>query len=351
MRTFYRALSISFVMLAVLAGKSGAQEIHKEGRNLYSTNELKTEVGMSKVNQLQIKSTSQLAGLINISTATDSQVSVTYELKARTSSRSRAIDYIDRMAVKLKQSHNGATLALTAPNPVPWDIEKEAGIIELKILVPEFCSAEIDAPLFDLEALGPFGGMVNTSSMGRLRVSDVFGGVELVTSNQRVLVERITGPVSVATSNADIEAFDLVCLDGQAHFRNEAGNISIEDFEGGLNVKNSYGRIEILGFSLTGQKNYIRGFSGPISISITEMGDSYLIVQNRYEDIELIIDGEVSATMSLAVEEDGKIIAKDFPFITDLVRTNRLSLIAGDGRARINSSIRGNGNIYVVGNE
>lgn len=346
-----RAVSVSLVIFLFFAGGLWAQEIHKESRNLYSTNELSAEVGMNKSNRLQIKSTSQLTGEIRILAVVDSLVSVTYQIKARTVSRSVAIDYIDRMAVKIKRTPYGVVLALTAPNPVPWDSEKEAGIIELEILVPEFCTIEIDAPLFDLEATGPFGGVINTTSLGRLRVTDVIGGVELVTSNRRVLVERITGSVSVATSNARLEALELVCLDEQAHFRNEGGSINIRNFKGGLNVKNSYGRIEILGFAPTGQRNYIRGFSGPISIEITEMGDGLLIVQNRYEDIELIVDRAVSAIMSLAVEEESKIIARNFPFTTDLVQPNRLSLVAGDGRARINSSIRGDGNIYVIGNE
>lgn len=346
-----RAVSISLIMVMFSAAGPLAQEIHKESRNLYATSELNATVAMNRSNRLQIKSTSQLTGDIYISTEADSLVSVTYQLKTRTDTKSKAIDYIDRMAVKLKRNHSGAILYLTAPNPVPWDMENEAGIIELEIIVPEFCKIEIDAPLFDLKAIGPFGGVVNTTSMGRLQVTDVIGAVELETSNQRILVERLTGSVSVATTNAKLAAFELVCLDEQAHFKNEGGNINIQDFKGGLNVKNSYGRIKILGFEPTGDRNYIRGFSGPISIEISEMGDGLLIIQNRYEDIEIIVDGSVSAIMSLAVEENGKIIARNFPFTADLVQPNRLSLVAGDGSARINSSIRGDGNIYVIGNE
>lgn len=327
------------------------QDIHKESANLYSTEELAATVEKVKGDRLTIKSALALTGLLTISTEESSDISVLYFKKAKSRSRSMAIDYIDLITVAIKQTPKGVMLSLRAPNPAPWSGPEESGIVEMEVTVPKGTFIEIDAPYLDIDAWGPLSGLVVLSSLGRLNVTNVDGRLELVTANRRVSIKQITGVVSVSTTNSTLEASDIISIDQQARFTNEGGDIRITGFKGLLNVSNRYGRIDISEISIGAGRNLIRSFSGPILIEIDDMDDGQLVVLNRFEDIELIVPHDISASFSLAVEEDGRIEATNFNFVTDLVQYNRLNITSRSGDARIKSAIRGTGNIYITGEQ
>ena len=79
------------------------------------------------------------------------------------------------------------------------------------------------------------------------------------------------------------------------------------------------------------------------------MDEGQLVVMNRFEDVDIKVPEDIQAVFSLAVEEGSRIEATDFVFRTDLIQPNRLTLASGEGNVRINSSIKGEGNIYITG--
>jgi len=327
-------------------GSAGAQEIFKESGNLYSTRELTVTTPALQNSQLVIKSASTLQGSLRISTAPEAVIKVLYSKKAKADSRSSAIDYIDQIAVSLSSTAAGVKLELRAPNPAPWT-DDEVGLIEAVVIIPEFCKLDIEAIYFDIEATGPFEAFRVPSSLGRLEVSFVTDELILVTSNRRVSIENASGNVKASTSNSTLTAKNVKCDGGQAAFRNEGGDIRVFGVSGEVNIRNSYGRTEVDMFEATGEKSYVRSHYGPIELTLAKIGDGQLILTNRYEDIELSVPSNLSAELSLAVEENGKIEVQNFPFKPDLVQRNRLSLIAGDGDALISGSVRGKGNVYI----
>ncbi len=340
--------ALTIMLCVACAGGLAAQEIFQESRNLYSTRALETSAKASARSVVKIESALTLQGNLKIGTTEDLAVKVTYAKKAKVSSKSKAIDFIDQIAVNLVKVPDGVKLEMRAPNPAPWS-ENEMGSVEATVEIPRGCRVEIDAYYFDIEAEGPFESFVVPSSLGRLSVSHVTDLLHLETSNRRVNIDDISGKIKVATTNSSLNARDIFSGEGQAMFRNEGGDIKIYHVVGAIDVKNSYGRTEIDRFSATGQKSYVKCSNGPVGISVTEMGEGQLIVTNRFEDIEFSLPSNVSAEFSLAVEEDGKIEVYNFPFKPDLIQRNRLSLIAGEGAALISGSVRGNGNVYVRG--
>lgn len=343
-------LKVSCFLAAILmiSGPAHSQEIFRESANVFSTGTMKARSTMGGARRLIIKSASDLAGELTIKTSKTDQVVVKYAKKARTDTKSKAIDYIDLIALSLNESPQGVVLALRAPNPAPWSEAVEAGLVTAEITLPESCAVEIFASYFDVEAVGPFSGMSIPSSLGRIEVEDVTGPVDLVTYNQRVSVSNLSGEISVATNNSIIEAYDI---SGNAKFRNDGGDITIEGMRGQLNVSNNYGRIEVEDFEAAGHGNFIRGFSGPIVIGLSSLGDGQLVALNRYEDIEIVVPMDLSAMLSLAVSEQGRIEATNLELVPDFVETNRLNLTAGAGLGKIKGEIRGEGNIYVIGSE
>lgn len=337
------------LVLALAAGLR-AQEIFLEEGNLYRTRDLDSKVAASAGSKITIKSAASLQGKLEIVTWDENTAKVVYSKKAKAEKRSDAIDYIDLIAVNLETVPEGVRLTLKAPNPAPWT-GMEMGLVSVELYLPESCEVEIDAQYFDIEATGPFASFVVPSSLGRLTINHVTEELDVSTSNRRVSVENISGEINVATSNSDLVARNIKGSDSRATFRNESGDIRILGVSGEINVKNSYGRITIDGFAATGKKNYVRGLYGPIAVSLVEVGDGQLVMSNRYEDIELTLPTNASAVLTLAVEEDSQIEVANLPVKPDLVQRNRLNLILGDGAALITGSVRGEGNVYVRGQE
>ncbi len=346
----YSKLALLILIAPLVCSTTGVgQEIFQKGTGLYVTRELTAGTSIGPHNKLVIRAAASLNGRIEIQASEQNEVTVAYTKQAKTSDRSRAIDYIDLISVSLDSLPEYVRLELRSPNPAPWDEQTESGIVEATVTVPNDCFIEMDAIYFDIAAVGPLTGLIVPSSLGRIDVSRLTGRLELSTANRRVKLEEISGSINVSTTNSSIVARSIVSENDEIMFRNDGGDIKIIGLRGRVNVKNRYGRISIVDFQPLGESGVIRCFSGPIVLEISEMSEGQLVVTNRHEDIEITIPDTLQAFISLAVSDDGKIEVTNFPFKTELVQHNRLNLLTGDSPVEISGSIRGPGNIHVRG--
>jgi hypothetical protein len=345
MKRFAAAIFSSLVFLTTYYPACG-QEIFEEEPGLFATRQLNTTVSMGSPNKLMIQSALTLRGTLTVTAVEQKEVTVSYFKRSKAESESKAIDFIDLIAVRLERGAAGVRLQMSAPNPAPWG-EPEAGLVDATVLVPKGCFIEVEARYFDIAAEGPFETVIIPSSLGRLEITDVTRQLKLATANRSVSVTKISGEISVATSNAELSAQEILSHGKQAHFRNDGGDIRIDGFAGELSIKNNYGRIEVSDFDAEGSKNLIRGFSGPISVAIKRITDGQVVITNGFEDVEITVPRDLSTRFSLAVDENGKIEVGNFPFRTDLVQPDRLNLVTGDGEALISASVSGEGNIFV----
>jgi len=337
-----------FVFLLIPAIIS-AQEVFQTPEGSYSTRKLSDSLDTGTTNSLLIRAAVNLPGKITLNTAKTKLIKIAYYKKAKASDKDKAIDYIDLIAVVLDRTPEAIRLEMRAPNPAPWESGTEWGMVETEITVPEKCFVHIEAPMFDVDAIGPFSGVEIPSSLGKIDVSNVLEKLEIATSNRRVNVTDISGDIAISTTNSILSAKNLVALDDRAEIENEHGDIRIDGFTGEISVESSYGRISISSFNVRGQRNIIRGMSGPISLEINELRDSQLRITNRFEDVEVTLPDETSATMSLAVDAGGKIEVSNINVKPELIEQNRMNLVAGKGTSTITSSVRGSGNIYIRG--
>ncbi len=340
---------ISLLALLALAATATAQEIFMRERGLFSTKEITLTTQLGTLNKLVIRSAVNLSGKITINSAAGRQVKLTFTKQARTQTSGDATDFIDLISVTMTTVADETRLEMRAPNPAPWDPETEAGIVEATLSVPPECAVEIEAHQFDVNAVGPIRGLVVTSSLGGVYATRITELTDITTANRRVEITDLTGDIAVATSNSSIIAKDINSTKGQARFRNDGGEIKIQRFSGGINLKNSFGRTDISEFEPQGNSNYIRSSSGPIILEVKSLNDAQLVISNQYEDIEVTIPDTLSAYMSLKVDEDGTIEATHFQFKTDLVERNRLNLHTGQGKGEISGTVRGKGNIFIRG--
>ena len=189
-------------LLSVSVSLSGyapgyAQEVFEETQGLFTTRQLRDAVTIGPENKVIIRSASTLQGTIHITASAENEVAVSYVKKSKTDSRSKAIDFIDIIAVHLARSPQGVKLELRAPNPAPW-ADIETGQVEAELIVPEGCVIEIEALYFDIAAEGPFEAVIVPSSLGKLDICDVTKRLELETGGWRAKRFRGKYPSSPA---------------------------------------------------------------------------------------------------------------------------------------------------------
>jgi hypothetical protein len=348
-----RKIGIVLIMalIPLISEKVISQQVLEKEPGLFSTGEIGSKATVQQQKKLLIRSAESLSGELTIKTGSSDVIELKYYKQARTKRKATGVDYIDLISVILDTRPDNIVLEMRAPNPPPWDKETEEGIVLAELVVPEDFGIIIQAASFDVTANGPFSSVVVLESLGKIEISEVFESLDVSTSNRRVKLENISGIISASTTNAALTAKSITCKEKAARFRNESGDITIEGAEGTLDIRNKFGRIDVTGFISKGSGNFIRGSSGPILVELLKIGDGDLVISNEYEDIELTLANNLSATLSLKVGEEGVIKTSEFKFSTDLVEHNRLNLILGEGVANISASIRDKGNIYVRGRE
>ncbi len=337
------------ILSLLFVSDTKAQQIFQVNDNLYKTREIKKTLPLSKESNIKIQAAMGLSGSIKIETTEEDVATIIYVKKAKHKSKSKAIDFIDIISVEFELTHNGLRLDLRAPNPAPWSETNNSGSVEVLLIIPEFCNLEFDAQAFDIDAEGPFDSFILPTSYGRIYLENVVNKVEITSTNRKVTARNLSGSVYISTSHATLQVDKVYSPQNKIELRNDRGDIKISDIKGELNVKNSYGRIDVRKYHPMGSYNYIRSSNGPITIEIDEFSTNKLLVTNSYEDIEILIPDNISSQISLAVEEGNKIEVSDITTKPDFIQSNRLNLIAGEGKATINSSVRGHGNIYFRG--
>ncbi len=335
--------------LLVLATAAAGQDVHKRENGIFSTDNINASQAIDPNAIIKIASASYLSGELTITTSDSAALQIVYRKVAKAADRSQAIDFIDLISVVVSGRPEAPEVKLRAPNPAPWSGTDYSGRVEAELIVPVGAEVVIEATMFDVKATGPLKGLEIPESLGRIDVQHITASLNVATANRRVTVSDIAGEISISTTNSSIIAEFIEASQGQARFRNEGGDIRIENMIGAINARNRFGRITLEAFEPRGEGSVIRGGSGPILVDIKAMNEGQVVITNRQEDIEIIVPDTMSAFYTLSVGEDGVIEANHFPFTPDLVQRDRLSLQSGDGKVDIRGSIRGKGNIYVRG--
>lgn len=333
----------------LLTSSAPAQDIFEIENQFYSTKEISKSIEFGQRRTLLIRSAESLRGSISLKAGDHKDITISYRKQARAVSRSQATDYIDLISVVTKAPPDMIVLFLKAPNPSPWNSETETGQVEIDIFLPHDFTVEIEATYFSVSSEGGLKALLDANSFGSFDIDGITEELILGTKNQRITLNNISGKINVSTTNARLRASRIVSPADAAVFRNEGGEIDIDGFVGQLNSRNKFGSITITDFQLFGDGNIIRSTSGRVEVALIGANEGQLVINNRYSDIHLSFPDTLSVYLSLSVDEEGTIEVEGFEFKTDLVETDRLNLIAGDGVIEIVSSIRGKGDIFVNG--
>lgn len=329
-------------------GEVRAQELTAEKNGFFSIAE-DTIVNRTFARQsLLIRSAAALGGQLTIRTHRDTTLILRYTKRARAQNKRTAFEFISAISAKLDPGATESELQFRSPNPPPWRGANEVGTVDATILVPERTAIVVDAPLFDIDAAGPFQSFRVFSSLGRVVLAEVTEQTEITTANQRVTVTNLRGLVRLKTTNATLEAVGLHPATGStAILQNDGGDIVVRNSDGSLDIKNAFGRIQLVAYDLGDASTTIHGQANPIQIECRQAGSGQLVVENQDEDIELSLPEKADVSLLLRVSERGEIEAADFRYQVESMERTRMALRLGRGASEMNATIKGQGNIYV----
>lgn len=297
---------------------------------------------------LSIRSAAGLPGRLVVRTHSDTTLSVRYTIRARAANPRKASEFIAAIQVKNELSAIESELQFRCPNPPPWRGNSETGTIDATISLPQNAQVIVDAQLFDVDIVGPLQLVKVSNSLGRVVVAEVTQLTDIATANQRLTATNLRGTIRLVTTNATLEAIGIeATASSPAFLINDGGDIIVRNSRGALDIKDAFGRIQLLNYDLADATSTLRGQANPIQVEFRHLGKGQLVIENQDEDIELTLPERASAALLLRVSEQGSIEATDFNYIAEAIERTRMAVRLGSGNAEINATVKGQGNIYV----
>jgi hypothetical protein len=357
----------------------------------YSTGNMSASI--SGQGLLEIRTPQNLRCDIKIKTHSLSSVDARYRIWAHAKTTGQEDRFIKLIEVKLDKNYSGENtirIRVLSPTTAPWEGMSYGVGIEMDIYVPEDFAIDTRSMYGKVDVSGPLSrakidceyGSVNvedidedtdiSSSYSNVSVSYLKGMVSIdakyseiivedieigdgpglfKSTNGNIVLENITGPLEVTTNQSSIQASNIRTDSGCLLFRTDYGNIDAEDLSGELVVETSYGNIEMKDINLPYGISKFETKYSPIDVMIIDIEDAQLLVNNTYSSINLSLPSDISAKLTLSVDEGGKIHTQGLSIKPLIMESNRLVGIAGDGVAKIEANIDGIGDINIKGRQ
>ncbi len=347
MSRFLFPLLLLFCLL-VQSNTLSAQSLREEKNGFFSVAEdTLTSLSLPK-RTLSIRSAAGLPGRLVVRTHDDTSLIVRYTVRARATNARKASEFISAIQVKNELSAIESELQFRCPNPPPWRGNSETGTIDVTISLPRNAQIIVDAQLFDVDIVGPLQLVKISKSLGRVVVAEVTQLTDIETANQRLTATNLRGAIRLVTTNATLEAIGIEATSSSPAFLiNDGGDVIVRNSRGALDIKDAFGRIQLINYDLADATSTLRGQANPIQVEFRHLGTGQMVIENQDEDIELTLPERASAALLLRVSEQGSIEATDFNYIAEAIERTRMAVRLGSGSAEINATVKGQGNIYV----
>jgi hypothetical protein len=341
-------LLTAVLIAAALCGQLNAQGLVKSEDGLYMTKEVDSTVAMTKGQMLVINAANMLGGKIFV-TAGGSACKYSFKKVLKTPSRVEAAEYAGLITVEVERQRDKVIFNLRAPARAPWSGTNNAGRLDIYIKIPENSGVRINTSYFDIDGVGPFSEFSVTETLNKVDVRTVRGPVDVRVSNRPLTIKDVRGSVFATNQYGSIRLENIDTGDEMATIRNEHGEISIDMFRGGCDLRNSYDRIVAQRLYLTGSKNRIKNVSGLITLEFDSLSTGKLRVNNSYSPISVNINNRVDAEFICKTDEGSRVIADHMDMTPTLVYDTRLEFETGDAAAEVRLTATGSGDINIVG--
>jgi hypothetical protein len=343
-----KALWIALALSLLLANAAAAETLTKKGEGVYISDAIKGKIAMKSGRRLVINAASSLAGELVIE-AGGNDCRFSYRKILKTTSREEAEEYAAIITVEVETLKDDVILSLRAPAKAPWGGSSNSGRLTIKIFIPDSCAAEINTAYFDISGQGPFTEFLVSESLSKVQVEDVHGLVDIKVSNRPLIIKNVTGKLLASNKYDRLRLENIDTGENVGTIHNEHGEITIDGYRGGLDVRTSYDRIVGQNLYLFGTQNKFRNTSALISLSFDSLTGGNLRINNQYENISLDFKGPVDAEFICKFESGNTVTADHMEILPTLVDENRLEFETGEGTAELRLNARGSGDITISG--
>ena len=169
------------------------------------------------------------------------------------------------------------------------------------------------------------------------------------TSYGPIELSDILGPLEANTSYESIDVKNIQAPRGSIILRTSYGKIKADSISGELVCETSYDPIVLSNINFTHGLNSIETRYSPINIDLFKIEDAQLVINNTYNNINMILPKDISARLTLAVDKGGKIHTRGFPIKSLIMEKTRLEGLIGDGRSKVELNVDGIGEINIEG--
>ena len=339
---------IGFCLLFVAAGALPAETIVRGPDGVFIGERIEQSVAMKVGQKLTVKASASLSGNLKV-TVGGGVCRVVYQKRLKAESRSVAAEYAGEITVEAAANPEGVAVSLTAPNRAAWSGTNDAGRVEVEITIPEGSDIVLATAYFDINAIGPFREVMITESLSKVDVENVTAGTEIKVANRPLTVKHARGRLVVTNQYAGIKLVDIYTGDETGLVSNDNGEVVMESYRGGIDVRTSNDRIFGQCLFLTGSKNRVKNTSGPIALAFDSLTAGKFRIANQFGAVTITISGRTNAAFICRPAEASRVIAGQMSMEPTLVYDNRLEFTTGGGEAEVRITTKEEGNIIITG--
>lgn len=341
-------LLVGIALLMTVQDLYSAEPLTRDRDGVFAANRVEQTAALRSGQKVTITGVSSLSGAMTVTTG-GRECRVAYRKLLKAPDRQEAARYADLIQVEMTGSPDGLTLNLKAPAKAPWSGSANSARLELEITVPEKCAVQIGTAYFDITATGPFTAFTVTESLSKVTVEKVDGVTEIKVSNRPLAVKAITGKLSLANQYSEISLENIDTGDETGVIANDNGEVDINGYRGGLDLRTSYDRIVGRRLFLTGARNRIKNVSGSVALSFDSLTTGKLRITNEYGQVSLDILGRVDARFVCREAEKSKAVAEHMTMEPTVIYDNRLEFVTGGEAAEVRVTTTGDGDIIING--
>jgi hypothetical protein len=299
---------------------------------------------------LRINSATSLSGQM-IVTSGGNRCDLKYRKRFKSANRQEALDFGQLITVEMEKTLDGVSLSFRAPTNAPWSNTGGSGRLEVEIVLPDSCSLEINTAYFDIDAYGPFANLTVSESLSRVFAQDVYNSTDIKVTSRPLILKNIHGNLFISNEYGEIKIENVDTGEQQGTIRNDHAEINITNFRGSIDLGNSYERITARNIFLTGTRNRIKNFSGPITLEFDSLTAGRLRINNNYGRTMAKFLGPVDARFICKNGYHSKIIADSLIMKPTIIEEGRLEFSSGSGEAEVRIYTRGEGDILIEGSK
>lgn len=336
----------------------------------------------------EIRGSTNLQGAIRILSRQSSDVKITFDKRARASSRAESKRFLDLIDFKLQVKEDRVIFKILSPSHAPWEGSDHSVRVEIFVELPEKMSIEGTFNFMQVNIGGPFQGVDLESGFSTISVERIYGPVEITTTyghiqlhaikgslraetqngkiavsdiiipsgyaflqsaNGMIRLEGIQGPVEAYTSYAEISAIDIEAPDGSIVLRTSYAPIRAQKIKGELICETSYSPVDVVDVSINHGHSRFETSHAPITARFIELSNCELYIANDYNSVNLSIPRDISSVLVASVGEGGRIYTRNLSLKPTVLNLTRLEALLGEGDSRIEVNVSGIGNINIDG--